>query len=63
MRSHRACAPIANDVARVARVTLAKHDLTGLELARHGELRDPLEIALDQSREHRNVSEKLDDLL
>jgi hypothetical protein len=61
--ANRPCPAVAHDIASVAGVALAKHDLAGLELARHGELRDPLEVVCDQGREHRNVSEKLHHLL
>ena len=53
---------LAHDVAGVARVALAEDHLAGLEAARHGELGDPLEVALLERREHGHAPEQLDHL-
>ena len=58
----RPCSPRAHDVARVARVALAKHDLSHVEVTWHGELRDPLQVLAHQRREHRYPPEELDRL-
>ena len=53
-------APGANDVAGVARVALAEDDLARLELARHRQLGDPLQIVCIERGEHRHAREQLD---
>ena len=54
--------PVAHDVAGVAGVALAEHDLPRLELARHRHLGDPLEVAALERRERGHPREQLDDL-
>ena len=60
--AHGAGAAAAHDVAGVAGVALAEDDLTGLELAGHGELCDPLQVGGHERREHGHAREQLDDL-
>ncbi len=59
VRADRARVPIAHDVAGVAGVAFAEHDLTWRELARHRHLRDPLEVAALERRERGHPSEQL----
>ena len=47
--------PLADDVAGVAVVALAEHQLPGLERARHGQLGDPLEVAVLERLEDRHA--------
>ena len=54
--------PVAHDVAGVAGVALAEHDLARLEVARHRHLGDPLEVAPLERREHGHAPEQLDDV-
>ena len=52
-----------HDVAGVARVALAEHDLAGLEAPRHRQLGDPLEVAGHERGENGHPPEQLHDLL
>ncbi len=49
--AHRPRVARADDVAGVAGVALAEHRLPRLEVARHGDLRDPLEVGWLERRE------------
>ncbi len=58
--AHRARLPLAHDVAGVALIALAEDRLAGLEAPGDGHLRDPLEVAGLERREHRHPPEQLD---
>ena len=62
VRADRARVALADDVAGVAGVALAEHDLLRRELARHRHLGDPLEVAALERRERRDPSEQLDNV-
>jgi hypothetical protein len=63
VRADRPRAALADDVAGVARVALAEHDLPRLELARNRKFCDLLEVALHERREHGHAPEQIDNLL
>ena len=60
--AHGAGPPGAHDVARVAAVPLAEHDLAGIELPRHRQVGDPLQVVEDERRGHGHPRQQLDDL-
>ncbi len=60
VRAHRARVPLAHDVAGVARVALAEHRLPRLELARHRDLGDALQIGGLERRERGDATQQLD---
>ena len=58
----RARMALAHDVAGVAGVAFAEHHLARLELARHRDLGDPLEVAALERRERGHPREQLYDV-
>ena len=54
--------PPGHDVAGVARVALAENGLAGLEVTRHCQLSDALEVALLEGGEDGHTCEQLDHL-
>jgi hypothetical protein len=62
VRADRPRVALANDVAGVARVALAKHRLPRLERSRHSHFCDSLQVGPLQRREHGHSPEQLDDV-